>query len=65
MNAGEIIELIKKLPPAERAAVVAFARELGESDASPEGRGIPDDRFAEVASQVFAGHRELMRKLAQ
>lgn len=65
VSAAEIIALIKKLPPADQAEVVAFARALSDRDVAVEVRYMPDDKFAEVAPQVFAKHRELMRKLAQ
>lgn len=65
VRAAEIIALIKKLPPADQAEVVAFARALSDGDTAVEVSYIPDVKFAEVAPQVFAKHRELMRKLAQ
>jgi hypothetical protein len=61
MSAAEIIELIKKLPPEEKAVVIAFAREedrTGVRNADPE-------RAAGVAQGVFDRHPELFRNLAQ
>ncbi len=65
MNAAEIIELIKTLPPEERKAVLAYVRASSEQDPSSEVRYIPDDTFKDIAPRVFTTHRELMRKLAQ
>lgn len=65
MDAARMIELIKQLPPDGRAEVLAFVRGWSEAEASSEVSYIPEARFVEVAPQVFAKHRELMRKLAQ
>lgn len=65
MSASKIIEQIKRLSPDERAEVLAFVRALPDEDTSSEVRYISNASFAEVAPQVFARHRELMRKLAQ
>lgn len=67
MSAAEIIELIKKLSPEERAEVVAFAR--NEPAAAPtlerKIKYVSDEKFAEVAPRVFAQHADLLRRLAQ
>lgn len=67
MSAAEIIELIKKLPPEERAEVVAFARKevVTAAAAAKKIRYVSDEKFAEVAPQVFEKHDDLLRRLAQ
>ena len=78
MTAAEIIELIKKLPPEEKAEVVAFLmKEVGavaESGAGYPGemrssarklRTIPQAEAERIADGVFDRHFELFRKLAQ
>lgn len=70
MSAAEIIALIKKLPPTERAEVIAFARATDESaSAAPtveeSVRHISAEEVERLAPKVFAEHRELFRKLAQ
>jgi hypothetical protein len=73
MSAAEIIELIKKLPPEERAAVVAFVKEGGaESEMRVEEavvertvRYIPLGEAEKIAEGIFDRHEELFRKLAQ
>jgi hypothetical protein len=61
MSAAEIIELIKKLPPEEKAVVAAFVREgdrMGVRRADPV-------RAEAIAKGVFDRHPELFRKLAE
>ena len=78
MTAAEIIELIKKLPPEERAEVMAFLMKddgaMAESGASYSGatrsserklRTIPQAEAERIADGVFDRHSELFRKLAQ
>jgi hypothetical protein len=65
MSAAEIIEMIKKLPPGEQAEVIAFARNATVSTERKDIRYISDEKFAQVAPQVFEKHRELLRRLAQ
>lgn len=66
MSAAEIITLIKKLPPDEREEVFTFVREETGTDAgAAKVRQISDEKFAEVAPQVFKKHRGLLRRLAQ
>jgi hypothetical protein len=67
MSAAEIIELIKKLPPEERAEVVAFARNEPATAPAQERtiRYVSDEKFAEVEPRVFEKHADLLRRLAQ
>lgn len=70
MNAAEIIERIKQLPPEERAAVEAFVRgekgELRVEEGAPRpARYIPKDEAEHIAEGIFQRHSELFRKLAQ
>ena len=66
MSAAEIIEMIKKLPPEERAEVNEFVK---AEEVAPEAertvRSMSDEKFAEVVPKVFEKHRELLRRLAQ
>jgi hypothetical protein len=66
MTAAEIIELIKKLPPEERAEVHDFVlngQMVAEGDRKV--RYLTDEKFAEVMPKVFEKHHELLRRLAQ
>ena len=74
MSAVEIIELIKKLPPEERAAVAAFLNGNGADGSDPrveeaaterKVRYIPNEEFEKVLPQIFEKHEELFRRLAQ
>ena len=71
MNAAEIIEMIKKLPPEERAEVLAFIqREQGpraveETAKQREPRYIPLEDAQRIAEGVFDRHSGLFKKLAQ
>ena len=75
MNAAEIIELIKKLPPEERAKVMAFLKELEgsvgsagrveESATERQIRYIGSDEFEKLAPKIFAENHELLKRLAQ
>jgi hypothetical protein len=63
MSAAEIIEMIKKLPPEEKAEVIAFAR---SGDAGPAAiRYASDAEFDRAAKSVVAENHELLRRLAQ
>ena len=66
MSAAEIIELIKKLPPEERAEVNEFVK---AEEAAPKAertiRYLSDEKFEEAAAKVFEKHHELLRRLAQ
>ena len=66
MSAAEVIEMIKRLPPEERAEVIAFT--LGESAATPlvdAPEYLPQAEAERVAERVFAENHELFRRLAQ
>lgn len=78
MSAAEIIAMIKKLPPEEKAEVMAFLRNEPEgvtesgSDytttdraADRKFRTIPEVEAERIAEDVFERHSELFRKLAQ
>lgn len=65
MSAAEIIELIEKLPPAEKAEVIAYARKATLPDDEPAIRVISEEKFGQVVPKVFEKHRELLRRLAQ
>jgi hypothetical protein len=62
MSAAEVIEMIKRLPPAEREEVRAFVREGGDT---PKLRHIPKEEYAKLAPKIFEENRELLRRLAQ
>ncbi|MBI5768537.1 MAG: hypothetical protein HZA93_12125 [Verrucomicrobia bacterium] len=61
MSAAEIIELIKKLPPKERAEV----REFVQADGQTTVRRIDRGRARELGKDLFDRHPALFRKLAQ
>jgi hypothetical protein len=63
MSAAEVIELIKKLPPQERAEVVAFVK--NESLETSGVKVAPDADFERAAKRVMTENRELLRRLAQ
>ncbi len=63
MSAAEIIELIKKLPPEEKAEVLAFAKN-GDSETTAI-KYASDEEFDRAAKRVFAENHELLRRLAQ
>ena len=63
MSAAEVIEMIKRLPPAEREEVRAFVREGG--DAAMQVRRIDPAKAQAIGKGVFDRHPELFRKLAQ
>ena len=65
MSAAEIIEMIEKLPPAEKAEVIAYARRAAVTLDEKSVRYISDEKFDQVAPKVFEKHRELLRRLAQ
>jgi hypothetical protein len=77
MSAAEVIELIKKLPPDEKAAVVAYlntqpgvgettAQYTSSGEAEPRKlRTIPQEDAERIADQIFDRHPELFTKLAQ
>jgi hypothetical protein len=63
MSAAEVIELIKQLPPQEKAAVNAFLQN-GTGSAS-ETELARDADFDRSAKKIFADNHELLRRLAQ
>jgi hypothetical protein len=71
MSAAEVIALIKKLPPEERAEVSAFLQKEGVAACVEEAveekkvRYASNDEFEKVLPRVFEKHRELFRRLAQ
>jgi hypothetical protein len=67
MSAAEVIELIKKLPPEEKAEVIAFAKNAESEVRSTDRkvRYVSQEKFAEITPEVFAKHDELFRRLAQ
>lgn len=67
MNAAEIIELIKKLSPEERAAVEAYFKLEKEQMRVEEGgvSYLPQDEAERRARRIFAENRDLFRRLAQ
>ena len=65
MSAAEIIEMIKKLPPEEKAEVTEFLRN-GRADSTTTGiKFVSDADFDRAAKRVFAENHELLRRLAQ
>ncbi len=65
MSAAEIIEMIKKLPPEERAEVDHFLAETRVSMQENGNRFATDADFERAAKLVFADNHELLRRLAQ
>lgn len=73
MSAAEIIALIKKLPPEEKAEVAAFLKADGEqkelraeeTGVEPKVKYIPLADAERIADGIFDRHHELFRKLAQ
>jgi hypothetical protein len=62
MNAHDIINQIKALPPDEQAKVVDFIEEV---KALRRVKNADQVSFAEAAKWVFNEHEELMRKVRQ
>jgi hypothetical protein len=62
MEAREVIDQIKALPPEEQAKVVDFIEEV---KALQRGKYADPVGFAEAAQWVFTEHAKLMRKLSQ
>ncbi len=76
MNAAEIIEMIKKLPPEEKAEVMAFLKEAESSVAEKDFRAeeaaterkvryLPQAEAQRRAEKIFKENRELFHRLAQ
>jgi len=65
MSAAEIIELIKKLPPEERAEVNDYLNKSHVAQPESGSQFATDADFDRVAKQVFADNHDLLRRLAQ
>lgn len=75
MNAAEIIEMIKKLSPEERAEVMAFLREkeerveevgrVEETGLDSKMNFLPQAEAERCAARIFRENHELFRRLAQ
>lgn len=65
MSAAEIIELIKQLPPEEKAEVTEFLRNGVADSKASEIKFATDADFDRAAKRVFAENHELLRRLAQ
>jgi hypothetical protein len=65
MSAAEIIELIKKLPPEERAEVNDYLNRSHVAQPDIGGQFATDADFDRAAKQVFADYHDLLRRLAQ
>ena len=65
MNAAEIIELIKKLSPEEKAEVMAFLKEGGGRVEESRVKYLPQDEAQRRAAKIFRENHELFRRLAQ
>ena len=65
MSAAEVIEMIKKLPPEERAEVDNFLAETRVSLQENGNSFATDADFDRAAKSVFADNHELLRRLAQ
>jgi hypothetical protein len=65
MSAAEIIELIEKLPPEEKAEVFAFLEKKKADRTEPGVRHLPQADAERFAERIFKDHSELFRKLAQ
>ena len=61
MNATEVINEIKTMPPQERVQVITFIHEI---EAETDVGYIDDKRFEELTDKVFDRHARLMRELA-
>lgn len=62
MNAHELIDQIKAMPPEEQAKVIDFIEEV---KALQRVKYADDKSFAEASQWAFNEHAELMRKLSQ
>lgn len=67
MSAADVIAMIEKLPPTEKAEVFAFVRGAGAGETAGERkiRYIPDEKFDEIVPKIFDRHEELFRRLSQ
>lgn len=63
MSAAEVIDQIKALPPAEKAAVVEFVRAL---DQNPRQiKFASDEQAKEAGDRAVKQYEKVFRKLAQ
>ncbi len=62
MNAHEVIDQIKALPPEEQVKVIDF---IDEVKAMQRRKPASQASFTEAAQWVFQEHAELMQKLSQ
>ena len=65
MSAAEVIEMIEKLPPREKAEVFAYLKKSELALTERTVRYLPKTEADCIAEQVFKDHNELFRKLAQ
>lgn len=71
MTVAEIIELIKKLPPEEKAEVMAFLNSENERDRVEETRVettvnyLPHEEAKRRAAEIFRENHDLFRRLSQ
>ena len=66
MSALEVIEQIRALPPAEKAQVVDFIRQMeAHPEKSAEAQCMDEDAFHGAKKEVFAKHSELLKRLAK
>ena len=66
-EAGEIVEEIKRPPPAEQKKVLAFFQNLGGPRTPGEAavHYATDSDFNKAADNVLRGHADLSRRLAK
>jgi hypothetical protein len=69
MSAAEVIEMIEKLPPTERATVRAYLATKEKTMPTPDEpttiRYMSTAEADRISEQVFDQHKELFRRLAQ
>jgi hypothetical protein len=65
MNAAEIIEQIKRLPPEEKKEVREFLNGESVDSGEPSVQYIPRADLERSAKEIFKKHETLFRKLAQ
>jgi hypothetical protein len=65
MSAVEVIELIKKLPPEEKAEVFAFVNGGSAANEGPQVRYLTQAEAERRAVEIFEKNRELFHRLAQ
>ena len=65
MSAAEVIAMIEKLPPAEKAQVIAYAKKAELAERERRVRYLATAEAERIAEGIFKDHDELFRKLAQ